>query len=81
MSKWKYGDKCYYVDTANDSEIECYFLENVGNGICKLKIKGEKRVAVIKEEKLVKIDPPYWKTIDEDMDESGWDLENNMLSV
>ena len=77
--KWKMGDKCYYVDQDNDSEVECYFLENVGNGICKLKIKGEKSVAVVKEDKLVRIDPPYWKSLEEDLDESGWDMENKLL--
>ena len=27
--EWKEGDKCYYVNKETDSEVECYFLEDV----------------------------------------------------
>ena len=72
MSEWKEGDKCYYVNKETDSEVECYFLEDVDSEVCKLKIKGEKKIAFMHKSRLTKIDPPYWKSLEEDLEECGF---------
>ena len=37
-----------------------------------LKIKGEKKIAFMHISRITKIDPPYWKSLEEDMEECGF---------
>ena len=72
MEKLEPGDKCYYVEKETDSEIECYVLEAIDSEVYKLKIKGEKKIAFMHISRITKIDPPYWKSLEEDMEECGF---------
>lgn len=70
MEELKIGDKVYVVGR-DDSEIECYVYKKMDDGMYEVKLREGKSFGFYKREKITKIDPPYWESLEENLENCG----------
>lgn len=71
--EFKVGDKCYYVEPETDSEVECYVYKVINENNIQVKIRDKKSYGVFPNYRLTKIDPPNWETLEENLQDCGFD--------
>lgn len=70
------GDKVYYVEKDTDSEIECYIYKNMGDAIYMVKIRDNPSFGIFHEQRLTKIDPPTWETLEENLEKHNLKMDS-----
>ena len=64
----KIGDKCYYVESTTDSEEECYICKIISPEFYQVKMRHSNNYGFFTENKLTKIDPPNWESLEENLE-------------